>query len=189
MFNHGVAEAMKCLGFIVETPDDLLTWAQASEPYVILLTLFRPADWTLLARLHDSRPDSAVIAVIEDGDLTGSLRALTSGAAGVIAREADFETVRVVLTAAASGRSVLPVEVVRALTSLHHRSAAAVKPPSETEISWIRLLARGMTVARLARHAGYSERMMFRLLRDLYRKWGVANRTEAIVHARGQDWL
>jgi len=41
----------------------------------------------------------------------------------------------------------------------------------------------------IAERAGYSERMMFRLLRDLYQRWGVANRTEAIIHARDNGWL
>lgn len=59
----------------------------------------------------------------------------------------------------------------------------------ETEISWIRQLTQGLAVARLAERAGYSERMMFRLLRDLYQRWGVANRTEAIIHARDNGWL
>jgi DNA-binding NarL/FixJ family response regulator len=93
-----------------------------------------------------------------------------------------------VLVAAISGRSVLPVEVVRALTATGDVQRPDRIPP-ETEISWIRQLTQGLTVARLAERAGYSERMMFRLLRDLYQRWGVANRTEAIIHARDNGWL
>ncbi|GAA5198396.1 hypothetical protein GCM10023322_71670 [Rugosimonospora acidiphila] len=40
-------------------------------------------------------------------------------------------------------------------------------------------MADGGTAAELARAAGYSERMMFRLLRVLYRKLPARNRTEA----------
>ncbi|RIV31340.1 helix-turn-helix transcriptional regulator [Micromonospora radicis] len=172
----------------VEFPADLFTWSGYAGPHIILLTLLCPSDWTLLARLRDSRPRTAVVAVIENGDVDRCVRALTSGAVGVMAREADAGTVRSVLSAAASGRSLLPADVVRALTSLP-RSPQAGHVPTEIEISWIRLLAQGFTVARLAAHAGYSERMMFRDLRAVYERWGVANRTEAIVHARGNGWI
>jgi DNA-binding NarL/FixJ family response regulator len=188
MFGNGIAAVMRSVGHAVESPDDLLTWAEQAGPHLILLTLLGPADWTLLAALHDARPHAALVAVIENGDVAGSVRALTAGAVSVMAREADPETVRSVLSAVAVGRSLLSVDVVRALTSSQPPPPVERVPP-EAEIAWIRHLAQGLTVARLAQHAGYSERMMFRLLRALYERWGVANRTEAIVHARGKGWL
>jgi len=189
MFHRGVADVMRSAGHDVESPEDLLAWiAAGGGRAVVLLTLLRPADWTLLATLQESRPAVTLIAVIENGDLALSVRAVGSGAVGVMAREADFDTVRDVLAAAASGRIMLPVEVVRALTATGDTQRRDRVPP-ETEISWIRQLAQGLTVARLAERAGYSERMMFRLLRDLYQRWGVANRTEAIIHARDNGWL
>jgi DNA-binding NarL/FixJ family response regulator len=189
MFHRGIADAMRNCRYEVESPEDLLVWTGAVDgPAVVLLTLLRPADWTLLATLRDSRSAATLIAVIENEDLALSLRALASGAVGVMAREADVDTVRDVLVAAVSGRSVLPVDVVRALAAAGDVRRPDRIPP-ETEISWIRQLAQGLTVARLAERAGYSERMMFRLLRELYRRWGVANRTEAIIHARDNGWL
>ena len=189
MFHRGVADVMRIAGYDVESPEDLLAWAAAGDgPHVVLLTLLQPADWALLARLREHRPAATLIAVIENGDLVLSIRALTSGAAGVMAREADLDMVRLVLAAATYGRSILPVEVIRALTSTD-RPSRPRPVPSETEIAWLRQLAQGLTVARLAERAGYSERMMFRLLRDLYERWGVANRTEAIIHARDNGWL
>jgi DNA-binding NarL/FixJ family response regulator len=189
MFRRGVADVMQNSGYDAESPEDLLAWiAAGGDRVVVLLTLLRPADWTLLVTLRESRIAVTLIAVIENGDLALSVRALNSGAIGVMAREADFDTVRDVLAAAISGRSVLPVEVVRALTATGDVQRPNRIPP-ETEISWIRQLTQGLTVARLAERAGYSERMMFRLLRELYQRWGVANRTEAIIHARDNGWL
>jgi DNA-binding CsgD family transcriptional regulator len=45
------------------------------------------------------------------------------------------------------------------------------------------------TVRQLADRAGYSERMMFRLLRDLYDRLRVKGRTEALMLARERGWL
>jgi hypothetical protein len=50
-------------------------------------------------------------------------------------------------------------------------------------------LAGGSTAAERARAAGYSERTMFRLLRALYRKLPVRNRTEALMYARDHGWI
>ncbi|MEU4776080.1 hypothetical protein [Micromonospora sp. NPDC023644] len=186
MFGRGIADVMRDTGHDVEFPGDLFTWNGYAGPRLISLTLLYPSDWALLAALRDSRPRTAVVAVIENGDVDRCVRALTSGAVG--GAEADAGTVRSVLSAAASGRSILPADMVRALTSLS-RSPQAGHVPTEIEISWIRLLAQGFTVARLAAHAGYSERMMFRVLPAIYERWGVANRTEATIHARGNGWI
>jgi DNA-binding NarL/FixJ family response regulator len=189
MFHRGIADVMRNAGHDVESPENLLAWiGTVGDRAVVLLTLLRPADWTLLVTLRESPSAVTLIAVIENEDLALSVRALGSGAVGVMAREADFDTVRDVVAAAISGRSVLPIEVVRALTATGDVQRPDRIPP-ETEISWIRQLTQGLTVARLASRAGYSERMMFRLLRDLYQRWGVANRTEAIIHARDNGWL
>ncbi|MEU1249093.1 DNA-binding response regulator [Micromonospora arida] len=189
MFHRGIADVMRTVGYDVESPEDLMAWsATIPGPHVVLLTLLRPADWALMAAIHRRRPAVMLIAAVENGDSELAARALRSGAIGVVAREADAEAVQSVLTAAASGQSVLPVDVIRLLASADH-PARFGPVASETEISWIRQLTQGLTVARLAEHAGYSERMMFRLLRGLYQRWGVANRTEAMIFARDNGWL
>jgi hypothetical protein len=50
-------------------------------------------------------------------------------------------------------------------------------------------LASGRTVSQLAEQSGYSERAMFRLLRKVYVRMQVRNRTEALLRARQQGWL
>lgn len=45
----------------------------------------------------------------------------------------------------------------------------------------LQALAHGSTVHELAQEVGYSERELFRILADLYRRMGVSNRSEAIV--------
>jgi DNA-binding NarL/FixJ family response regulator len=60
---------------------------------------------------------------------------------------------------------------------------------ADHEISWLRELAGGLTVAQLAERSGYSERAMFRLLRRVYVRMQVRNRTEALLRAREQGLL
>jgi DNA-binding CsgD family transcriptional regulator len=61
--------------------------------------------------------------------------------------------------------------------------------PSIEQLSWLRELSNGATVAQLAEHVGYSERAMFRLINSLYRQMGVHNRLQAIRHAQEAGWL
>jgi DNA-binding CsgD family transcriptional regulator len=56
-------------------------------------------------------------------------------------------------------------------------------------IAWLRHLSEGRTVADLADSVGYSERMMYRLLANLYRRLGARSRTKALMLAQREGWL
>ncbi len=91
--------------------------------------------------------------------------------------------------AAVRGDSLALTSVLRALTGRQTNEEMAAAHPSTAEQEWLRHLARGDSVATVAARAGYSERMMFRLLRDLYTKIGAANRTEAMIRACDEGWV
>lgn len=189
LFRRGIIATLGEAGFELEDPDDLLTWIREEQRRVVILTLRSPHDWALLARLREHRPDVLVVAVLEDASVPGYVQAVLAGATAVLPRDAPVETVRRVFGAAVQGQSLLPAEVVRALATPtqplgDHGDEAAVQ-----EIGWLRELANGATVARVAGRAGYSERAMYRLLRDLYARLGVRNRTEALMLARERGWL
>jgi DNA-binding NarL/FixJ family response regulator len=78
---------------------------------------------------------------------------------------------------------------VRALTDPARDSRPDGDIPSPREIDWLHQLAGGLTVGQLAARVGYSERMMFRLLRELYDRLQVKGRTEALMLARQRGWL
>jgi DNA-binding NarL/FixJ family response regulator len=93
------------------------------------------------------------------------------------------ELVLLVLGAALRGLSVLPELVVRTM-SQHTPDETDVSHWLNTdEMKWLVAMAAGSTVADLAESIGYSERAMFRRLKDLYQRLGVANRTEALLWA------
>ncbi|WP_220504417.1 response regulator transcription factor [Microbispora sp. H13382] len=87
------------------------------------------------------------------------------------------------------GQAVLPAAVSAALArgSIANNTASLSLTPEQ--LSWLRQLAAGATVAQLAEQAGYSERAMFRLLQSLYKELGVRTRIEAIIRAQEQGWL
>ena len=176
-------------GFEPRTPEELIAWIRDEQSPVVLLTLFSSDDWKLLAQLHEARADTMVIAVLVDTSIRSHVQAILGGAITAVPRGAPPETIREVFEQAVTGRSVLPVGVVRALTTPQQLPDEENDAPSVQEIGWLRELALGTTVARLADRAGYSERAMFRLLRDLYGRIGARNRTEALMRAQERGWL
>jgi DNA-binding NarL/FixJ family response regulator len=175
------------VGFEPQNHEELLSWIREERRPVVLLSLLSSEDWRLLARLREARADTMVIAVLADAKTSSHVQAILGGAIAAITRDALPQTVRKVFDAAIAGESILPVEVVRGLTTSQPSPEEWV--PSPQEVGWLRELAFGTTVAQLADRAGYSERAMFRLLRNLYVRIGARSRMEALIRAHDRGWL
>jgi DNA-binding NarL/FixJ family response regulator len=188
IFRRGMMATLDDAGFHVEAPEDLGAWIRDEQRQVVFMTLQSPEDWTVLAGLR-SRQDIIVVALLDDVNVTSHVRALTAGAVCAIARDALPDVVREVLEAAVHGRTLVPIEVLRALTSPEKVSSPPSDVPAPREIEWLQELARGSTVAQLADRSGYSERAMFRLLRELYTSMRVKNRIEALMEAHARGWV
>jgi DNA-binding NarL/FixJ family response regulator len=189
LFRRGLMAVLGDAGFEPQTSEELLSWIQEEQRPVVLLSLLSSEDWRLLARLREARADTIVIAVLADANTSRYVQAILGGAIAAITRDALPETVRKVFDAVIAGKSILPVEVVRSLTNSKLSQEEDEWVPSPQEVGWLRELALGTTVAQLADRAGYSERAMFRLLRDLYVQIGARNRTEALIRAHDRGWL
>lgn len=186
LLRHGVAAALADLDCPVDAPDDLLDWADGPATRVVVLSLNGSADWDLLAELHTARAETLLLVLLDRPDTAAYVRAFRAGAMAALPRQCSPDMLRQSLAALLGGLSIVPVTAVRSLAA---GSSDRDDRPSQEELNWLRQLAGGSTVAELARTAGYSERMMFRLLRALYRKLPANNRTEALMLARGQGWI
>jgi DNA-binding NarL/FixJ family response regulator len=170
--------------------DDLSTWIEEDARHVVFLTLESDPDWEALVRLGQAPVDLLVVAVLTDSSVPVYVRAISAGAVAAMPRDATPEQVQRVFDDLLHGAITLPTEVVRALNSSSAPTEENIAGKlSAKEVSWLSELGHGTTVARLAQQAGYSERAMFRLLRDVYERIGVRTRTEAILYAQQQGWL
>jgi DNA-binding NarL/FixJ family response regulator len=86
------------------------------------------------------------------------------------------------LTAGVESRSILPTHLLQELATIPGDDSTVAELDQE-QIEWLRALARGMTVNQLAESISYSEREVYRLLRALYDRLGVGNRTAALIWA------
>ena len=189
LFQAGVARALEPDGYLVEQPADVKAWSNGHDAAIVLVSLVSPAQWTLLTDLGRQRPAVASIALLNDLTVDSGIRAVRAGAVAVLPRAVTANRLRHACQAVLRGESVMPTDVVRQILHRSDRWNADQVQPDERELVWLRHLADGLTVGQTADHAGYSERMMFRLLREFYTKQGVANRTEAMLLARERGWV
>jgi DNA-binding NarL/FixJ family response regulator len=131
-------------------------------------------------RLASAKADLVVVAILEDASPERYAEALAAGASTAVAEDAPVTAVVEALGAAMNGQTVLPIPVAQTLARHAHRW----RPPlSDEETEWLRKLAHGTTVSQLADESFRSERDMYRVLRRLYARIGLASRAEAIVAA------
>jgi DNA-binding NarL/FixJ family response regulator len=188
IFRRGMMTALAGAGHSSEEPEDLLEWSSEQQHRVAFLTVQSKQELTLLTQLKGSWPDLILIAVLAEENVEMHVKAVEAGATAAVGRTATPDEVLEVFHAAIRGVSMLPAEAVRALATPKDSHGETVQPKPR-EIEWLRALSQGKTVAQLAESVGYSERAMYRLLRDMYRRMHAANRTEAVVKASRAGWL
>lgn len=178
MFRQGIVAVLEASGHTVETPTDVVAWARRGMATLVLLTVVSESDWELLGQLCAVTTSQLVIALLDTESATVGARAVRAGARSVLPRAVTVATLRRTVEARIDGQAVMPAAVTAVLAEPQTVSEQGL---SADQLSWLRQLAAGATVAQLADQAGYSERAMFRLLRMLYRQMG--------VRAREADWL
>lgn len=124
-----------------------------------------------------------VVALLRETTGEAAAAAVRAGADGVCAWDSTTEQLVVTITAAASGFVMLPASVALQLVRSERRVPEDLTWLSGDQLRWLRELGSGSTIAQLARTAGYSERAMHRLLRNLYGELGAQNRSDALVLA------
>jgi DNA-binding NarL/FixJ family response regulator len=186
LFRSGVLAALG-KGTALSTAIELQDWLAAHPTSILLLTLDGDEAREVLHR-YRSHADVHIVGVLPSYTVISAADALRSGAVHVMPRQADAARVRAVVQQVTAGAVELPIAVVRASVQ---RAGATTRSdmPSDEELGWLRVLARGGTVAALAESAALSERVVYRRLAKLYRRLGVPNRSQAIILARDEGWL
>jgi len=171
MYQQGVTTVLLAAGYVVEEPADVLAWVGHDPPVVVLLTLGSEREWDLLARLRGKEPGPVVIAVLDVGASAGlGVRAVRAGARSVLTRQMTAAALQRTVEATVGGQAVMPSAVATALATGTRTTAGRQSSLSKDQLSWLRRLSAGVTVAQLASEVGYSERAMHRLLKAVYQE-------------------
>lgn len=180
-YRQGLATGLQEAGFDVH---------QAESPALpgelhwdaCLLRITKEFDLPELTQLRELQPGAPVIALISGATATDHRLALQVGVDGVIPYDASVIEIVNALSMAFRGKAVLPVDVARALAEPVTAIPNGLRLGAD-ELTWLRSLSQGSSVTSIARVSGYSERQMYRLIQQTYRKIGVKNRSQAIALA------
>jgi DNA-binding NarL/FixJ family response regulator len=171
-YRRGLEEAFSAAGHRVAQDEEV--------PDLALVAMRVAAD---CARLESWSRKAPVVALVEPGDAETVAHAFHHGAVAAVEWQADTSRIVEVAEAAARGDALLLLATARTLPGTGGDPHAERPHVDEEEIEWLEELARGATVVGLAEDYGYSERVMFRRLHDLYERLGASNRSEALINA------
>lgn len=138
-----------------------------------------------IAELNYRAPQTiCVVASIFDDD-QHIFPALRAGARGYLLKDQGQEAITELLQGIIAGRPPLSPAVARKMLS-HFRVAPELSSPmlTERETEVLRLIARGLTSAEVARILKISVNTVPSYVKEIYRKLNVSSRAEAALTAR-----
>ena len=109
-------------------------------------------------------------------------RAMSGGAAGLLSKTADAGTIAQALRHVADGGTWFPAKVVDS-------ARQAPRPPTGREHQLLVLLAEGASNEVMARQLGLRVKTVEGMIRRLFDRYGVDNRTQLARFAMRQGWL
>lgn len=180
-YRRGLSAALEEAGYRVAEPVDIDTWAVEHVERVASAALVTVESRQTTALEPFRLGGASIVAIIRHPTADDYRQAILRGVAGAVDWAATPGVVLDVLAAALRGFTLLPLEIAR-MMSLSRISSE----PSDAEVTWLRLLAQGTTISRLAQRYHYSEREMYRRLNHLYARIGVGGRIEAIAWLSGE---
>ena len=139
----------------------------------------------LIVELNYRAPKTVcVVASIYDDD-QHIFPALRAGAQGYLLKDQGQEAIAELLKGILAGRPPLSPAVARKMLS-HFRIAPELAAPTltERETEVLRLIAKGLTTAEVARLLNISANTVPSYVKEIYRKLNVSSRAEAALTAR-----
>ncbi len=199
-------EGLRC---ILQREEDLNVVAEASDgeeavtltaeltPDVVLMDIVMPKLGGVEAtkQIKQINPATAVLALTAYDDDLYVIDLLQAGAAGYILKGASGKQIVEAIRSVATGESVLDPAVARRLLAFVSRHAAGGPATvgnavlSQREMEVLRLASRGMSNKEIALALSLSMPTVKAHFVSIFRKLGVASRTEAVLHALSKGWV
>ncbi|MDX1467772.1 MAG: hypothetical protein R3258_00360 [Acidimicrobiia bacterium] len=182
-WRRGMASMLEECGYETAFFEALDVWQPGIGGSAVVALVEGRGDEGKIQAHVDLHEDIPVVAVVDDPSVGRVARLMRAGAAAVVDEHDDARGFQSVVGEALDGRVSLPYRFARAMAETTPDSDDFEGWLTDDEAGWLQAMAEGQTVSDLAAHNGYSERAMFRLLRSLYTRIGVRNRTEALIWA------
>ncbi len=161
--------------------------AERLRPDVVLMDLVMPRldGVGAMRELRERLPAVRVIVLTSFADDDNLLPAVQAGAAGYLLKNAEPHELARAIRAAHAGEALLDPHVAARLLASLARPAGEPTPDELTprEHQVLELIARGFSNKRIARELGIAEKTVKTHVGHVLAKLGVADRTQAALHA------
>jgi DNA-binding NarL/FixJ family response regulator len=160
-----------------------VTAAVEHRPDVILLDLRMPGTdgATALHGLRECGVPARVLVVTSFTDPGAVVPALRAGAAGYVFKDVDPPALAAAIRAVHAGHVLMHADVARLLAAGDSAPAGAALTPRERDV--LAEIARGCSNREIARTLRVSEKTVKTHVSAIFTKLGVADRTQAALHA------
>ena len=172
--------------------EEAVTLASEFKPDVAVMDIVMPKLNGIEAtrKIKEIAPDIAILILTAYDDDEYVLGLLDAGAAGYLLKSARGQDLAQAIRAIKAGESVLHPKIIAKLlkramaTTVEEHKASGLLSERESEI--LRLVALGMSNKEIAEKLFLSERTIKAHLTNIFNKFNVASRSEAIV--KGLQW-
>lgn len=157
-----------------------------SAPDVVIMDLMMPKldGCAATQKITSENPDIRILLLTSYTESSKILHAIKGGASGAIGKNAPREELLSAIRSVAGGKTVFSDEIKQLMAETKD---IPVLSPRQKEV--LETLSRGLTNDDIARQYNLSRAAIKFHLLELYRKLGVANRTEAVSIAMKRHLL
>jgi len=157
-----------------------------SAPDVVIMDLMMPKldGCAATQKITSENPDIRILLLTSYTESSKILHAIKGGASGAIGKNAPREELLSAIRSVAGGKTVFSDEIKQLM---EETKDIPVLSPRQKEV--LEALSRGLTNDDIARQYNLSRAAIKFHLLELYRKLGVANRTEAVSIAMKRHLL
>jgi DNA-binding NarL/FixJ family response regulator len=193
LFARGVAELLTTRGYqvagVATSMPDLLSLALAHPGSLLLVDEFLGEEG-FIKQLVEPQPERSIVVMNGTGHAHDVIAALAAGAAGVISKNSGEDHIFAAIDVVAGGGMVLCSETVATLRDqlaevFELMSARTMRrlALTEREMEVLRRLPTSLTLGQMAAQLFVSRKTVQNNASSLYRKLGVATRSEAVAQA------
>lgn len=165
---------------MVRNGAEALATAGEKHPDVIIMDLMMPVMSGVDAtrEIRKTVPESRVLVLTTYGTPDELQRALDAGAAGILLKSTENETIIDAIRRLAAGQTVIMPEIARQLQAKPESPAL-----TDRQINILTSLAQGLSNKAIAAQMGISTPGVKKHLKTIFKKLGVESRTEAVLLA------
>jgi DNA-binding NarL/FixJ family response regulator len=159
--------------------------AHDDEPDVMVVDL-RMSDVDgieVTRRISSGRPSVSVVILTAHEDADFGSRAVQAGAKACVLKTAEDEELLQTLRMVAGGHTVLNADTLNGAEHSDPNAAMTDVALTARELEVLRLAARGLTNRQIGTHLGLSRETIKTHVVKIFRRLGVADRTEAVALA------